>query len=254
MRYVKYAGGDIDLSPDIFVNGDCLDLFSYIPDKSVDMVLSDPPYGSTPCKWDVPIPFKPMWDGLFRIIKDDGVIIMTASQPFSSMLVCSNIDMFQYDWIWEKPQGVNPTMAKRRPMKVHEQILVFYKEQPVYNPKMTISTPYGGFKSGNGKTSGETLGNAKSRHRDNPSGTRYPRSIQKFKNVRRGKIRVTQKPVDLFDYFIKTYTKEGDLVLDFATGSGTTCVSALNTGRKCIAFEKDSECFDKAVVRVQNET
>ena len=167
--------------------------------------------------------------------------MLTASQPFTSALVMSNPKMFKYCWVWEKQQGTNPLLSKKQPMKVHEDIVVFYDKQCLYNPQMTESTPYSGFVTDKSKTTGDVMGNAKSIHRDNPSGTRYPRSIQKFNTPRARGGHPTQKPVALFEYLIKTYTNEGDLVLDNVAGSGTTGVACQNLNRNFILMEQEPE-------------
>ena len=225
-------------------NEDCLEGMQRIEDKSVDMILCDLPYGTTACKWDEIIPFKPLWEQYERIIKDNGAIILTASQPFATKLINSNIDLFRYEWIWEKEQGVNFMLAKKQPLKVHENVLIFYKKQPTYNPQMTAGKPY---ISGKG-TSGDVTGNVEKIQTKN-KGTRYPRSIQKIN--RETGLHPTQKPVELFEYLIKTYTDENDVVLDNAIGSGTTAVACLNTGRNYIGFELDEDYYEIANSRVR---
>ena len=225
------------------MQGDCLEMMKQIPDGSVDMVLTDPPYGTTACKWDSVIPFEPMWEQLKRVTKKNGAIVMTASQPFTSALVMSNVKMFSCSWIWEKEQGVNFMLAKRQPLKVHEDVIVFSKKQPSYNPQMTKGKPY---ISGNGD-SGEVSGRVKKIQTTN-NGTRYPRTIQKF-NRETGK-HPTQKPVALMEYLIKTYTNEGETVLDFTMGSGTTGVAAKNLNRNFIGIELDEVYFNIAKERI----
>ena len=225
------------------IQGDCLEVMRDIPDGSVDMILADLPYGTTACKWDSIIPFEPLWEQYERIIKDNGAIVLTASQPFTSVLASSNLRLFKYEWIWEKEQGVNFMLAKKQPMKVHENILVFYKRHPTYNPQMTEGTPY---ISGKG-TSGEVTGNVEKVQTVN-RGTRYPRSVQEFS--REYGLHPTQKPVELFKYLIRTYTNEGELVLDNCLGSGTSAVAAINTGRNFIGIERDPEYVEIARNRV----
>jgi site-specific DNA-methyltransferase (adenine-specific) len=214
--------------------GDCLQVMKGIPDKSVDMILCDLPYGTTACKWDTIIPFEPLWEQYKRIIKDNGAVVLTASQPFTSALVMSNPNMFSCSWIWEKEQGVNFMMSKKQPMKVHEDILIFSKKQPKYNPVMTEGKPY---ISGKG-TSGDVTGNVIKIQTEN-KGTRYPRSVIKIN--RQTGLHPTQKPVALFEYLIKTYTNEGDLVLDNCAGSGTTGVACQNLKRNFILIEQEPE-------------
>lgn len=226
------------------IQGDCLEIMKNIPDKSIDMILCDLPYGTTACKWDTIIPFEPLWEQYKRIIKDNGAIVLTASQPFTSALVMSNIKMFKYEWIWIKNRGSNFATVKYMPMKEHENILVFGNGVLKYNPQMqertgggasrikykinpsTESEVYNGL-----KTTGGIYGEM-----------RVPSSWQKF-NTETGK-HPTQKPVALFEYLIKTYTNEGDLVLDNCAGSGTTGVACKNTNRNYILIEKEPEYIE----------
>jgi site-specific DNA-methyltransferase (adenine-specific) len=205
-----------------------------IDDKSIDMILADLPYNTTACKWDKMIPLEPLWDQYKRIIKDNGAIVLTASQPFTTKLINSNMQLFRYVWEWEKEQGVNFLLAKKQPLKIHEDVVVFYKQQPTYNPQMTKGKPY---ISGKGD-SGEVTGGVNKIQTVN-KGTRYPTTRLKF-NRQTGK-HPTQKPVALFEYLIKTYTNEGDLVLDNVAGSGTTGVACQNLGRNFILIEKEPE-------------
>lgn len=229
--------------------GDCLDLLPTLADNSVDMVLVDLPYGTTACKWDSIIPLDKLWQQYNRVCKKDGAMVFTAAQPFTTILAVSNIDNFRYEWIWEKPQGTNPMNSKVMPLKSHENILVFYRKKPVYNPQMWYSTPYTGFSSDTSKI-GEVYGSAKSKHRDNPDGSRYPKTVLKFKQEKG--LHPTQKPVDLMEYLIKTYSNEGDTVLDNTMGSGTTGVAAIRCGRKFIGIESDSEYYKIAEDRIQS--
>lgn len=233
------------------MKGDCLGRMKEIESGSVDMILADVPYGTTACKWDSIIPLEPMWEQLKRIIKPNGAIVMTASQPFTTTLIASNMRMFKYCWVWEKQQGTNPMLSKRQPMKVHEDVVVFYDKQCLYNPQMTEGKPYSGFVTNNNKTVGDIMNNAKSTHRDNPTGNRYPRSIQKFNTPRNRGIHPTQKPVALMEYLIKTYTLEGETVLDFTAGSFTTGVACVNLNRKFIGIEMDKGYFDIGVNRIK---
>ena len=225
--------------------GDCLERMKEIESGSIDAIICDPPYGTTACKWDSIIPLEPMWAELKRIIKPNGAIVMTASQPFTSVLVSSNLKMFSCQWVWEKEQGVNFMLAKKQPMKVHEDIIVFCKKQPTYNPQMTEGKPY---ISGKGD-SGEVTGRVKKVQTKNV-GTRYPRSIQKVK--RQTGLHPTQKPVALMEYLIKTYTNEGETVLDFTCGSGSTGVAAKNLNRDFIGIEMDDGYFKIAQERIAN--
>lgn len=225
--------------------GDCLEVMKEIDDKSIDMILCDLPYGVTACKWDAVIPFEPLWEQYERIIKDNGAIVLTASQPFTTKLINSNIELFRYCWVWEKEQGVNFLMAKKQPLKVHEDICIFSKQQTKYNPQMTKGKQY--IRSDKGD-SGEVTGKVKKIQTQN-EGTRYPRSIIQFK--RETGLHPTQKPVALFEYLIKTYTDEGDIVLDNCIGSGTTAIAALNTGRFFIGIEKEQKYYDIANKRIK---
>ena len=234
------------------LQGDCLELMKKIPDKSIDMILCDLPYGTTACKWDSVIPFEPLWEQYKRIIKDNGAIVLFGIEPFSSKLRLSNLDMYKYDWIWEKPQGVNFAQCNHMPMKVYETISVFgnfglsknAKIQPIYNPQ------------------GVTLVNKKKKaktyteHRPSSNNKdhiqvyeNYPRMIIKFKQDRG--LHPTQKPVPLLEYLIKTYTNEGDLVLDNCMGSGSTGVACINTNRNFIGMELDENYFNIAKERIK---
>ena len=178
-------------------------------------------------------------------------MVFTAAQPFTTVLAHSNLENFRYEWIWEKPQGTNPMNAKVMPLKSHENILVFYRKKPIYNPQMWYSTPYSGFSSEQSKI-GEVYGSAKSKHRDNPDGSRYPKTVLKFKQEKG--LHPTQKPVDLMRYLIRTYSNEGDLILDNTMGSGTTGVAAVIENRRFIGIENESKYFEIAVNRIQELT
>lgn len=229
--------------------GDCLDILPTLADNSVDMVLVDLPYGTTACKWDSIIPLEKLWEQYNRICKEDSAMVFTAAQPFTTILAASNLENFRYEWIWEKPQGTNPMNAKVMPLKSHENILVFYRKKATYNPQMWYSTPYSGFSSDTSKI-GEVYGQAQSKHRDNPDGSRYPKTVLRFKQEKG--LHPTQKPVDLMEYLIKTYTNEDDTVLDNTMGSGTTGVACVNTNRNFIGIEMDSGYFKIAQDRINN--
>jgi site-specific DNA-methyltransferase (adenine-specific) len=231
--------------------GDCLELMKDIPNGSIDMILCDLPYGTTACKWDTIIPFDKLWEQYERIIKPNGAIVLTASQPFTSALVMSNPKLFKYEWIWIKNRGSNFASVKKTPIKEHESVLVFYKNAPIYNPQMQERTGGGidrvkkPFKQTRDKISehgvevkgAEWLGEL-----------RYPSSWQKF-NCEVG-LHPTQKPISLFEYLIKTYSNEGDLILDNCAGSGTTAESCLNTNRQFIVMEKEQKYYDIILKRV----
>jgi site-specific DNA-methyltransferase (adenine-specific) len=227
-----------------------------IPDGSVDMVLTDPPYGTTECKWDSIIPLEPMWEQLKRIIKSNGVIVMTASQPFTTTLISSNMKMFKYELIWDKTFGMGQN-AKKMPIKSHENICVFYSKLPNYNPQMTKKEHF----RPPPKTSKTELMDLSSCKRDLAhlaSGLKYPVSIKTMSSRAAEcnplhRIHPTQKPVALMEYLIKTYTNEGETVLDFTMGSGTTGVACIRNNRKFIGIEMDEVYFDIAYTRLLNE-
>ena len=238
------------------MQGDCLELMKDIPDGSVDMILCDLPYGTTQCKWDTIIPFEPLWEQYERIIKDNGAIVLTAAQPFTSALVMSNPKLFKYDWTWRKPRGTGHLNAKKQPLRDKEDILVFYKKQPTYNPQMSEGEPYTAMKGGKNTrvsnkgdtTYGKFMNGAEFRN-DN-SGFRYPKQVIEFGVVERGTLHPTQKPVALFEYLIKTYTNEGETVLDNCMGSGTTGVACKNLNRNFIGIELDEGYFKIAKERI----
>jgi DNA modification methylase len=232
--------------------GDCLERMKEIPDGSVDMVLADPPYGTTACKWDSVIPIEPMWKQLKRVIKPNGAIVMTAIQPFTSILVCSNLKMFKYDWVWKKPKGTGHLNAKKMPMRDKEDVVVFYGKQCTYNPQMTNGSPYRdkAGKDHNSKTSMTDSYGAYTNKREINTGFRYPKQVVEFGVVERGTVHPTQKPVALMEYLIKTYTVECETVLDFTMGSGTTGVACKNLNRNFIGIEKDETYFKIAQERI----
>jgi site-specific DNA-methyltransferase (adenine-specific) len=207
-----------------------------LADKSVDMILCDLPYGTTACKWDTIIPFEPLWKQYKRLIKDNGAIVLTASQPFTSALVMSNPVDFRYSMVWQKEQATNFMFLKKQIGKVHEDILIFYQAQPIYNPQMITGMKPSNTGSKNQVKSHFLNGGTPKRE---GSTDRFPISILKIDRNRDG-LHPTQKPVALFEYLIRTYTNEGDTVLDNCAGSGTTGVACLNTGRKFILIEKDA--------------
>ena len=228
--------------------GECLDEMSKLDDGCVDMILTDLPYGTTACKWDSIIPLDEMWEQFNRVCKQDGAMVFTAQQPFTTTLAASNLKNFRYEWIWEKPQGTNPMNSQVMPLKSHENILVFYRKKPVYNPQMEKGTPYGGFSSDTAKI-GEVYGSAKSKHRDNPEGTRYPKTVLRHKQEKG--FHPTQKPTTLMEYLIRTYSNEGDTVLDATMGSGTTGVACVNTDRQFIGIEQDEKYYKISKERIQ---
>jgi site-specific DNA-methyltransferase (adenine-specific) len=217
------------------------------PDKSIDMILCDLPYGTTACKWDTIIPFMPLWEQYERIIKDDGAICLFGSEPFSSKLRISNLKLYKYDWIWNKKLAGNGILAKKQPLKIHEIVSVFNSKR--YFPQKTK----GKFRKKMGlKESEITGGNSFAQQTENDE--YYPVSIQEFGigNMRIGRLHPTQKPVDLCEYLIKTYTNEGEIVLDNTAGVCTTAVACKNTDRKWICIEKEEEYLQKSVDRIIN--
>jgi len=227
------------LSLDEIYCGDCITLMKKIDNKSIDMVLCDLPYGVTSRnKWDVIIPFSALWEHYERIIKDDGAIVLTAIQPFSSMLVMSNIKLFKYEWVWEKQQGTGFLNAKRQPLRNHESVLVFYKTQPIYNPQFTSGKPYV-CKSGSGSTNYREQVSVITENK----GVRYPLTVQKFAYDGK-KEHPTQKPLALFEYLISTYTNHNDLVLDNCVGSGTTALACKKLNRRFIGMDVNKMYVD----------
>ena len=225
--------------------GDCLELMKEIPDKSIDMVLCDLPYGTTSCKWDIIIPFELLWKQYNRIIKDNGAMVLFSKQPFTTKLINSNLKDFKYTLIWEKDNHDNPLMAKKRFLNITEDICIFYKKQCVYNPqgivKINRITKQG---------RGESLSQKNKRNSQYiQQYTNYPKNILKFKRDLPS-IHPTQKPVALLEYLIKTYTNEGDIILDNCMGSGSTGVACVNTNRNFIGFELDKKYFEIAKNRI----
>lgn len=225
--------------------GDCLEVMRGIADKSVDMILCDLPYGTTRNKWDSIIPLDALWEQYKRVIKDDGAIVLTAQTPFDKVLGYSNLKMLKYEWIWQKESGTGFLNAKKMPLKDHENILVFYKKLPTYNPQMrTGFKPYTAKKGRHGSNYGKDKGAITV-----SDGIRYPLTTIKF--IRDStKLHPTQKPVALFEYLIRTYTNPGEIVLDNCIGSGTTAVAAINTGRQFIGIEREHEYVEIANNRI----
>lgn len=234
-------------------NEDCLVGMKRISDKSVDMILCDLPYGTTACKWDTIIPFEPLWEQYERIIKDDGAIVLTASQPFTSALVMSNPSMFRYSLVWDKVATASGVLAKKQPLKSHEDVNVFYKKQPKYNPQMVEGKQW--VRGGKVRSTPKIYGEKKEigLPTSDKTNMKYPKSVLTISNANRlGRIHPTQKPVALFEYLIKTYTNEGETILDNCIGSGTTAISAMNTGRNFIGFELDETYYNLANKRIED--
>ena len=227
-----------------------------IDDKSIDMILCDLPYGTTACKWDTVIPFEPLWEQYERIIKDNGAIVLTASQPFTTELIHSNIKLFKYEWIWEKSKTVGFLNAKNAPLKKHENVLIFSKGKTAncnknnmkYYPQDLIEINK--IKKSVKQSNDTVVGNRPSRNKEYIAKyTGYPTSILRFNNENK-QLHPTQKPVSLFEYLIKTYTNENELILDNCIGSGTTAVACINTNRNYIGFELDSTYYGLANQRI----
>ena len=231
------------------INGDCLEAMKDIPDRSIDMILADLPYGTTDCKWDTIIPFAPLWEQYERAIKDDGAIVLTATQPFTTKLIESNFKRFRYNLIWEKPQGVDPFMAKKRPLNNVEDIVIFYKKQPTYNPQYEKGMPYRITRDKKDRNY-EITGTVMKETTTINEGVRLPKRIIRCKQERG--LHPTQKPVALFEYLIKTYTNEGETVLDNTMGSGTTGVACKNLNRNFIGIELDEKYFEIARNRIES--
>lgn len=233
-------------------NGNCLKETDNIKDSSVDLIVTDLPYGvlNKRTEWDVIIPFDELWKMVDRILKPKGVFITTAKQPFTSQLIMSNIKDFRYTLVWEKSKSTGYLNSKRMPLVTHEDIVVFYKKLPTYNPQMTEGTPYD-----KGKAVRDTQSYGKQTkefHVKNENGLRFPRSVQYFVTAEsEGGFHPTQKPVKLFEWLIKTYSNEGDVVCDITMGSGTTGVAAVNTNRNFIGIEMSSEYFEISKNRIE---
>ena len=232
--------------------GDCLELMKQIEDKSIDMILCDLPYGRTNLEWDKEISLERLWFEYKRMLKDNGIIILTSIQPFTSKLILSNIKMFKYELIWEKSRISNPLTNKKEPSKVHENILIFYNKLSLYNPqKFFVEEKYIDKRNSINNSnwgSGQFNGVMK---RNKDTGERQPQSVIFFKSHWSKDMHPTQKPVALFEYLIKTYTKEGDLVLDNCIGSGTTAIACINTKRNFIGMELEQKYVDIANKRLE---
>jgi DNA modification methylase len=238
---------------DALVCGDCLEVMPRIPDASVDCVVSDLPYGTTACKWDSVIPFSPLWAEWKRLLKPNGAIVLTATQPFASALVMSNPTKFKHEWVWHKSKSGSAFTARVRPMAKHESVLVFGSGRITYNPQMKEGEPYtrtrrpppiNNHALGLGRNGDSTTVN---------TGTRYPDSVIFFQQKwrRQDQLHPTQKPVELMRYLIRTYTNPGETVLDPCMGSGTTCLAAMEEGRHYIGIDKEQKYVDTATRRIE---
>ena len=237
--------------------GDCFDLLPNVKDKSIDLICADLPYGTTKCKWDSILPLDELWVEYKRIIKDNGCVLLFAQTPFDKVLGCSNLEWLKYEWIWEKTQATGFFNAKKMPMKAHENILVFYKNLPTYNPIKTKGhKPMNSYtKRANVQNKTEVYGKVSVDVTGGGETERYPRSVQIFSSDKQktkldGTIHPTQKPLLLLEYLIKTYTNENDLVLDNVAGSGTTALACENLNRQYIVMEKEKEYYDIILKRL----
>lgn len=233
-------------------NEDCLIGMNRIADKSVDMILCDLPYGTTACKWDVIIPFEPLWEQYERVVKDNGAIVLTAREPFTSKLVCSNIDNYKHKWVWNKKQSGSFLNAKWMPLQIEEDVIVFSFGRCRYFPQMRTGKlrVKGGAKKDNGMFI--DLGAKYKTYNDQY----YPVNIIEFPNCanKAENVHPTQKPAELFEYLIKTYTNEGETVLDNCMGSGTTAIACINTNRNYIGFEKEEKYYNIILDRIKKHT
>ena len=247
--------------PNTLVHGDCLEVMKYIPSNSIDLVLCDPPFGTTACKWDSVIPFEPMWVELKRIIKPNGAIVLFGSEPFSSLLRVSNLKMFKYDWKWDKVNSGNFVTAKYRPLSILEDIMIFGKNKINYYPIMTVAIEKNirpRDKSNSNKREDVSIKVSKGEYKTSENHNekaRYPKNLLSFDNRKaelnsKHRLHPTQKPVALLEYLIKTYTQENETVLDFTMGSGSTGVACLNTSREFIGIEMNKGYFDICVNRI----
>jgi site-specific DNA-methyltransferase (adenine-specific) len=233
-------------------HGDCLEILPTLAPKSVDLIFSDIPYGTTKCKWDIVIPFEPMWKCIYLLVKNTTPILLFGSEPFSSLLRTSNIAQYKYDWKWRKSKPSGHLNAKKQPMRRYEDVLVFYHKQCTYNPQGLIEGEFNNNRKWRkaGVNADHTYGSETEIGISKYSG--YPSNELVFANPNNNLYHPTQKPVDLLEYLIKTYTNEGDTVLDFTMGSGSTGVAALNTNRNFIGIELDAQYFSIAQERISN--
>jgi len=240
------------IQPNSIILGDCLEVMKDIDDKSINLILADLPYKTTHCHWDSAIDLFLLWEQYKRIIKDNGTILLTAQTPFDKILGCSNLSWLRYEWIWEKTQATGHLNAKKMPMKAHENVLVYYRHLPTYNPQIThnntrkVSTAHHKRNTSTGDIYAKC-----DNFSDYDSTDRYPRSVQVFASDKQKlNLHSTQKPVALFEYLIKTYTNEGDLVLDNVAGSGTTGIASINIKRNYILIEKEKKFYDIIMKRI----
>lgn len=233
--------------------GDCLELMNRIPNGSIDMVLSDLPYGTTRCRWDTPINLPELWKQYRRVAKENGAIVLFSAQPFTTELISSNKAMYRYEWIWRKTQPSGFMNAKKMPLRTHENIEIFYRKPPIYNPQMThghqrkTATAYGTRES-----DGSSCYGREERNYTYDSTDRYPVDVLQYSTGDKAKrLHPTQKPVDLLEYLVKTYTNPGETVLDNCMGAGSTGIACLNTGREFVGIELDPEYYQIAKERIE---
>jgi len=234
------------------LHGDCIEVMPAIPDKCIDMILCDLPYGITANKLDIIIPFESLWNQYERIIKDNGAIVLTASQPFTSVLIMSNLRLFKYTWVWNKINRIsNHLNANKQPLRITEDVCIFYKRQPTYNPQMNHWDPYVSISSGNKSVN---YGKQKDKVKTVNNGKYYPVNLISIKADNRkyeGRLHPNQKSIAFLQYFIQTYTNEDDLILDNCCGSGSTGVAAYYLKRRCIMIDKDKKCCTIAEWRLK---
>ena len=238
------------MEKNIIYHGDCIEGMKILPDNSVDMVLTDPPYGTTQNKWDTVVDMEAFWKEIKRVTKKNSAILIFTQMPFTATVVMSNPKMFRYEWICEKANATGFLNVRRMPMKCHENVLVFYGKLPVYHPIMEHGKPY---RRGLEDKNSSNYNAVKRLRSENPTGTRFPRDVLKvsWRSAFGKTLHPTQKPVSLCEYFIKTYSNEGDVILDPFIGSGTTAVAAKNTNRNYIGWEQNDEYFEIAEERLK---
>lgn len=230
------------------IRGDCYDVLGAIEDKSIDLILTDPPYNTTNCKWECEIDIDTIFTHFKRIIKDSGTIVVFGNNPFTAKVIVKNLDIYRYNCVWVKPNSTSPNLAKKQPMRRYEDIMVFYPGKNIYNPVMSKGKPY---KWNSSRSKGEATNISYSKDRKIINeGSRYPTNVFEFPQERG--LHPTQKPVALFEYIIKMYTNEDMVVLDPFAGSGTTAISCINTNRNYICVEKDEEIFEIAKKRIES--
>jgi site-specific DNA-methyltransferase (adenine-specific) len=236
-----------------WIIGDCFDAMANIPNSSVDMILCDLPYGTTQNKWDSVLPLDRLWAEYWRIAKPNAAIVLTAAQPFTSVLICSALAQFRYEWVWRKSRPTGQLNAKREPLRDKEDIAVFYRKRPIYNPQMTTGKPNHVSGKPRMKSASANWGQ-QYEITEHKTDQKYPRAVLDFSSLNPvGQLHPTQKPTDLFEYFIRTYTDEGMTVVDNTAGSGTTAIAAERSGRRWICIERDEEYSAKAIARIEGE-